>query len=80
MKTTIQRWGNSLALRIPKAFAEETNVKNGTAVVLSLSDGSLVMRPARRSRVSLKALLSDVDASNLNFARFEDAPRGKEAW
>jgi antitoxin MazE len=80
MKTTIQRWGNSLALRIPKAFAEETHVKDGTAVVLSLSDGSLVMRPARRSRASLKALLSDVDASNLNFARFEGMPRGKEAW
>jgi antitoxin MazE len=80
MKTTIQRWGNSLALRIPKAFAEETNVRDGTAVELSLSDGSLVMRPARRARASLKALLSDVDASNLNLARFEDAPRGKEAW
>jgi antitoxin MazE len=80
MKTTIQRWGNSLALRIPKAFAEETHVKDGTAVELSLSDGSLVMRPARRARASLKALLSDVDASNLNLDQFKDAPRGKEAW
>jgi antitoxin MazE len=80
MKTTVQRWGNSLALRIPKAFAEETNVRDGTAVELSLSDGSLVMRPARRASASLKALLSDVDAANLNLARFEDAPRGKEAW
>ena len=80
MRTTIQRWGNSLALRIPKAFAEETHVKDGTAVELSLSDGSLVMRPARRARASLKALLSEVDASNLNLDRFEDSPRGKEAW
>jgi antitoxin MazE len=80
MRTTIQRWGNSLALRIPKAFAEETHIKDGTAVELSLSDGSLVMRPARRARASLKALLSEVDASNLNLDRFEDSPRGKEAW
>jgi antitoxin MazE len=80
MKTTIQRWGNSLALRIPKAFAEETHVKDGTAVVLSLSDGSLVMRPARRSKASLKALLSGIDASNLNLAGFEDLARGNEIW
>jgi antitoxin MazE len=80
MKTTIQRWGNSLALRIPKAFAEETRVKHGTAVELSLSDGSLVMRPARRARASLKALLSEVDAANLNLGGFEDRPRGREIW
>jgi len=80
MKTTIQRWGNSLALRIPKAFALETRVKDGTSVELSLSDGSLVIRPTRRPKASLKALLSEVDVSNLNVARFEDVPRGKEAW
>ena len=60
--------------------AEETHVKDGTAVVLSLSDGSLVMRPARRSKASLKALLSEVDASNLNLAGFGDSARGDEIW
>ena len=80
MKTTIQRWGNSLALRIPKAFAEETHVKDGTAVVLTLSDGSLVVRPAKRPKESLRALLSEIDSSNLNFAAFDDEPRGKEVW
>jgi len=80
MKTTIQRWGNSLALRIPKPFAEETHVKDGTPVLLSLSDGSLVIRPIRRSKASLKTLLSEVDAARLNVAVFDDAPRGKEIW
>jgi antitoxin MazE len=80
MKTTIQRWGNSLALRIPKAFAEETHVKHGTSVVLSLSDGSLVVRPTKRAKESLKALLSEVDSSNLSIATFEDAPKGREIW
>ena len=80
MKTTIQRWGNSLALRIPKAFAEETHVKDGTSVVLSLSDGSLVIRPAKRVKESLKALLAEIDSSNLNMAPFEDMPKGREIW
>ncbi len=80
MKTTIQRWGNSLALRIPKAFAEETNVKDGTPVELSLSDGSLVVRPARKPRASLRALLSGINPTNLSRGGFDDAPRGKEIW
>jgi antitoxin MazE len=78
MKTTVQRWGNSLALRIPKAFAEETHVKEGTAVILSLSDGSMVMRLARRPKASLRALLFEIDASNLSSAGFEDRSLGKE--
>jgi len=78
MTTTIQRWGNSLAVRIPKAFAEETHLTDGTEVVLSLSDGSLVMRPARRSRASLKALLAAMDSAHLNIGTFEDPPRGRE--
>jgi antitoxin MazE len=80
MKTTIQRWGNSLALRIPKAFAEETRVKDGTSVEILLSDGALVMRPSRRAKPSLSALLAQVDSGNLNIDAFDDAPRGQEVW
>jgi antitoxin MazE len=78
VKTTIQRWGNSLAVRIPKVFAEETYMDEGSPVELSLSEGSLVMRPLRRTRASLKSLLSAVDSSNLNIAPFDDRPRGNE--
>jgi antitoxin MazE len=80
MKTKVQRWGNSLALRIPKAFAEETRVKDGTSVELLLSDGALVMRPTKQAKRSLSALLAQVDSGNLNFGVNEDTPRGKEAW
>jgi antitoxin MazE len=78
VQTTVQRWGNSLALRIPKAFAEETHIKHGTAVDISLSKGTLVMRPIKRSRVTLRSLLSDVKPENLNIAPFDDPPRGRE--
>jgi antitoxin MazE len=80
VRTTIQRWGNSLAMRIPKAFARETNVKVGSAVILTLSEGSLMIRPVRHAKASLKALLSRVDASNVNMDGFEDQPRGEERW
>jgi len=38
------------------------------------------MRPARRSKASLKALLSEIDASNLNLAGYDDSARGNEIW
>lgn len=80
MKAKIQRWGNSLALRIPKAFAEETRVEEGVPVELLLSGGALMVRPARRAKQSLNSLLSQVDSANLNIGVNEDAPRGKEIW
>jgi antitoxin MazE len=80
VKTTIKRWGNSLALRIPKAFAQETRVKNGTAVELALSDGALVVRPTRRTQFLLKTLLAQVNSNNRHGVEFDDSPRGKEAW
>ncbi len=45
MKTRIQKWGNSLALRIPKSFAEEAGLREDAAVELSLAEGRLVVQP-----------------------------------
>jgi len=50
MRIRVQKWGNSLALRIPKPFAEEAQVKQGTAVDLSLADGKLVATPVSREK------------------------------
>ena len=45
MRTRVQKWGNSLALRIPKAFATEVGLQRETSVEVSLSDGKLVITP-----------------------------------
>ena len=58
MKTAIQRWGNSLALRIPKAFAQQANMKRGTAVSLTLEKERLIVAPLRAEASSLKKLLA----------------------
>ena len=49
MKTRIQKWGNSLALRIPKSFAAETHLEQGTLVEVSLQNGTLLSN-SRRAR------------------------------
>jgi len=43
LKTLVQRWGNSLALRIPKAFAEEISVREGDEVEMSVAKGRLIV-------------------------------------
>ena len=66
MKTRIQKWGNSLAVRIPKSFAAETQIEQGTLVEVSLQDGKLVVTPLRQLAVTLEALLEGVTPENLH--------------
>lgn len=80
MKTKVQRWGNSLAVRIPKAFAEELGVEDNTEVDLALHDEELVIRPVGRLRFSLSELLEQVTEDNLH-SEVETGPAvGDEAW
>jgi antitoxin MazE len=46
MQTKIQKWGNSLGLRIPRSFAAEAQVEEGATVDLSVEDGRLLVRPS----------------------------------
>lgn len=65
MKTRVQKWGNSLALRIPKAFAEEAGLRANGAVDLSLVAGALVVQPVAPQPVNLEELLRGVTKANL---------------
>jgi len=80
MRTKIQKWGNSLALRIPKSFAEEAEVEAGSRVDLSVTDGQLVIRPVRSPRSELHLLLAGVKEENLHAEISTGEPTGREAW
>lgn len=80
MKVQIQKWGNSLALRIPKPFAEDADVKEGTVVDLSVSEGRLVAAPLRKKKVTLEQLLAKVNRRNLHGEVDSGPPVGRESW
>lgn len=80
VQTRIQKWGNSLGLRIPRSFAQEAGVGAGSEVDLSVEDGDLVVRPARRRRYQLKDLLARVTARNLHGEVDVGQPVGREVW
>jgi antitoxin MazE len=80
MRVQIRKWGNSLALRIPKPFAEDTDVKEGAVVELSVSKGKLVAAPVRKKKARLKQLLARVNRGNLHREVDSGPSVGREAW
>ena len=80
MKTVVQQWGNSLALRIPKAFAQQTSIRKGSAINLSVENGRMVMKPIRPRKYSLKELVSKITPQNRHPETDWGKPMGKEIW
>src|SRR5271170_7974679 len=60
MKTAVQSWGNSLAIRIPRAFAQEIRLGKGTEVNLQLKEGTLIISREHKKRYRLSDLLAKV--------------------
>jgi len=80
MKTAIQRWGNSLALRIPRAYALEARISEGSEVELTLKSGELLVRPIRKKRPTLADLLERVTPSNCHDSVETGGVVGQEVW
>ena len=80
MRLRVQKWGNSLALRIPAAFARETGIGSGAEIDLTLDDGRLIITPAPASPYSLAELLDGVTEDNRHDAVDTGDPRGRESW
>ena len=79
MRVQVQKWGNSLALRIPKPFAEETTVRDGSVVNLAVARGRLVATPVTRNVITLRRLLRRVTRDNVH-GEISGGRRGREAW
>ncbi len=79
MRASIAKWGNSLALRLPKKLAEDIGLVEGATVDLRVEGDALVVVPARK-----KYRLSDLLAETKPEARQTETEwgtrRGKEAW
>lgn len=80
MKVQIQKWGNSLALRIPKSFAVESKVQQGSMVEVSMDAGRIVVEPVEMPEYDLKDLVSRITKSNRHAEIDFGAPVGKEIW
>jgi antitoxin MazE len=66
MQTRVQKWGNSLGVRIPRGLAEQIGLGAGTEVSLSAKDGQLLVKPELPTRLSLDELMAGVSDKNLH--------------
>ena len=80
MQTRIQKWGNSLGLRIPRSFAVEAQVAEGVTVELSVENGRLLVRPLRARKYALSALLRKVNPRKLHGEASTGKAVGREVW
>lgn len=80
MKTKVQKWGNSLAVRIPKPFAEEAGLERETSVEMSVEEGKIVIERTELPEIELEKLLEEVTAENIHEEVDTGHSVGKEAW
>lgn len=82
MRIRVKKWGNSLAVRIPRAFARETAVEEGSELEMKLEEGCLVLTPVlgENGEYELESLLEGVTPENLHAEVHSGEPRGREVW
>ncbi len=76
MEQTLKKWGNSLALRLPKGVAKELNLKEGSKVEIKVEDGKIVIVPKKE----LKELLESIKPENLHKETDWGQREGNEIW
>jgi len=82
MNTTIQKWGNSLAVRLPKDMAHDRALFEGSEVTVRGDKGRIIITPIVRKQknLSLAELVRNVSKANIHAEVTWDAPQGKEVW
>ena len=80
MIATVQKWGNSLGVRIPKTIAEDSAMRAGSSVEMMVQDGRVILAPKRTRKYHLGAMLKSINSKNMHSEIDAGMPTGKEAW
>lgn len=77
MQTVVQKWGNSLGIRIPAMYVREFDLKNGSPVEILEADGQLVIKPRQET---LEQALARITDDNRHESVATGQSIGKETW
>jgi antitoxin MazE len=78
MEATVQKWGNSLGIRIPNLIVREFSLKNGSIVNINDNGNEIIIKPVKKSRLS--EMLDKINDQNLHQEIETTGPVGKEIW
>ena len=77
MQTVVQKWGNSLGLRIPSLWAKDNNVRSGSKIEVIVEKGKITILPQKKS---LDDMLAMVTTENIHSEVSTGNAVGKEEW
>ncbi|MCI6911697.1 MAG: AbrB/MazE/SpoVT family DNA-binding domain-containing protein [Treponema sp.] len=77
MQTVVQKWGNSLGLRIPSLWAKDNNVRSGSKIEVIVEKGKITILPQKKS---LDDMLAMVTPENIHSEVSTGNAVGKEEW
>ncbi len=80
MQARVQKWGNSLAIRIPKSLATQSQLGQNSVVEMSVEDGKIILFAVPQPEMTLAQLLEGVTSENLHSETETGISTGKEAW
>ena len=80
MRARVQKWGNSLAVRIPKSLALESQLGQNTLIEMSLEAGKIVLVHIAPAELTLDQLLEGVTPNDLHRETETGEAVGHEVW
>jgi antitoxin MazE len=80
MNTTVQKWGNSLAVRLPSSLAKDVHMQQGSVVEIAIVEGKMVLKSKGQRKYSLPQLLKGVTPSNRHPEQNWGKVIGQETW
>jgi antitoxin MazE len=78
MTVPLRKWGNSLAIRIPKDIARTLSIEYNSLLTLAIVDGVLIVKPQNKTR--LESLVSQINSANLHNEISTGGSVGNEEW
>ena len=78
MEATIQKWGNSLGIRIPNLIVRELALKNGSVVDIDDNGNEIIIKPVKKIR--LAEMLEKINDENIHREVETTGPVGNEIW
>ena len=80
MRTTVKKWGNSAAVRIPATVLQAADIQVEDVVEISEKGGKIILKPVRSEGYDLRDLLNRISPENLHEPADFGSPQGKESW
>ena len=80
MATKVQKWGNSLAVRLPREVAERFKLDEGAAVLIESEGKKIVIKPVKEKDETLEEMVARITPKNRHEKIDWGRPVGRETW